>query len=184
MDITLVIVSSFFLGVIACFAFVAAYGFYYLNKIKKKRKKLAEDLKKHTDELESKKASIKEKLLKASDITKAQMSLRDQIELPSKNALHSRHKVGLMYELRDLEKEKIDILKSILLEGYDPMVTVLSPSGTREELALSTYVNNSEQELAQFEEVENNLEKENSKPKNINKFVVYKGGKDDDKIDN
>ena len=166
---------GFLLGLVCGVGMFMAYGYYQLSKIKKAKSKFAENLKKKLSEFGDKTESVKTRLLKAHDLTQQQLELRAQAEMPSKNALHSRHKNGLVYEIQKLEEEKIAILKSIVDDGFDPTITVLDEAGNRQELPLSSFVNHSQ--LKQAEEDSPTTEGDNMK--RVGKFVVVKGGKDD-----
>ncbi|CAM6003918.1 unnamed protein product [Sphagnum balticum] len=119
---------------------VMLYGWYQLNKMKKIKDVLLKQIKAKAAEIDQKKETIKERLLKASDIAQAQMSVRAQMDMPSKNALHSKYKNDLMLELQEMEQQKLDLLRTILIEGYNPMITVLNESGKKTEMPLSEYV--------------------------------------------
>jgi hypothetical protein len=159
-----------------------AYGYYQVRKIRKARDTLLDELKKKAQEMDDKRESIKQRLVKASELAQAQTELRAQAEMPSKNSLHSRYKNGLVEEITNLEYQKLDILKTVLAEGFDPMITVLNDAGGKEEMALSVYVNEALSTLNKVRpggaapEPEPNLPTE---AKKIGKFVIYKGGKDD-----
>lgn len=172
------LLSVFVFGFLMGGTSVLAYGAYRFNRYKKAKEKLTEKVKEMTKDLESKQESIKERLLKAADITKIQMELRSQQEMPSKNALHSRHKNGLVYEINDLEEQKLSILRSVLGDGFDPMITIINDGGGREEVPLSSYVDRAEKALFEQRGTTPPLPPEK---KNVGKFVIYKGGKDDGK---
>ena len=105
----LLFMITFMLGMFSGAAIFMLYGFYQVKKMRKKAvgllAKIDEIVAKATSETEAKKDSIKERLVKASDIARLQMDLKSQVEMPSKNALHSRHKNGIVYEIKELEQE-------------------------------------------------------------------------------
>jgi flagellar biosynthesis GTPase FlhF len=168
MEVLVVFVFGALVGV----SIFMAYAWFQMRKIRNTKHKLVEEIIKKTKEMESKKNSIQERLIQASDLAKAQSELRAQAEMPSKNALHSRHKNGLVHEIQDMEQRKLDILKTILAEGFDPNITVLNDHGQKDEMPLSSYVDNAQ----------NLLNKHMPPPpvdKKTNRFVIYIGGKDD-----
>ena len=175
---------AFIAGVVCGMSVIVCYGWYQLNKLKKIKDALMEQLKiKASADMDQKKSSIKERLAKASEIAKAQAAIRSRIEMPSKNGLDSRHKNGLVYELQDLEQQKLDLLKTILAEGFDPMITMVNEVGDKTEVPLSTYVNEAIGALGASTGVTPTSSPatptEPDQPKKIGKFLLYKGGKDD-----
>jgi hypothetical protein len=153
-----------------------SFGLYQVHKIKKVKNILIDQIKKKASELEAKKGSIKDRLVKASNIAQTQMDLKSQSEMPSKNALHSRHKNGIVYEIQDLEQEKLSILRSVLGDGFDPMITVINDGGVKEEIPLSAYVAQAEQLLHSMTGIGPAIPPDTKK---IGKLILYKGGKDD-----
>lgn len=173
-------VVIFAVGILAGIAISLGYGMYQLRKINnakedllKKLKSKAEEIRKQTFDVEEKKESIRARLFEAVKLAEEQMELRAQAEMPSKNSLHSRHQNGLIYKINELEKRKIDILRSILKDGFDPTITVLNEGGSREEIPLSAYI-------ARNDGVEESPATPSPNgPRKAGKFVIYKGGKDD-----
>jgi hypothetical protein len=158
------------------------YGWYQMNKIKKVKDLLMNQIRQKAAEMDGKRDSIKDRLVKASELAQDQASIRAQIEMPSKNALHSRHKNGLVAELQDLEQQKLDLLKTVLAEGFDPTITVINESGARQEIPLSTYVNQATVALNDSlgtSDATPPPAPEDNQPKKVGKFIIYKGGKDD-----
>jgi hypothetical protein len=174
---------GFFVGV----GSFLGWGIYQLHKMRKAKKALAEEVAKKSVEIDQKTNSIKDRLIKAARIAQTQMELRAQAEMPSKNGLHSKYKNGLMSEIGELEQEKLDILKTILDDGFNPLITVLGDTGAKEEIPLSEYVSSAQ------ETMDIALGKKDEKPqapaaptladdqpRKVGKFFVYRGGKDDD----
>lgn len=173
-------ILMFLLGVIFGASIFMGYGFYQVTKIKKIKASLTTQIQTKSAEMDQKKDSIKNRLIKASEIAQTQMAIRAQQEMPSKNALHSRYKNGLIGELQDLEQQKIDILRTVLAEGFNPMITILNEKGSQEEIPLSEYV---DQAAAILDTNQGNPppppSNDPTQPRKAGKFVVYKGGKDD-----
>lgn len=173
---------AFLLGIAFGLGCFLAYGAYQVHKIQKTRDKLLGELKKKAEEAQLKSDSIKERLVKASELAQAQMALRAQAEMPSKNALHSQYKNGLVAEIADLEQKKLDLLKTVLAEGFDPVITVVNDNGSKEEMALSEYVNVALADLGQrrpSEKLPETPPTSPGEPKRAGKFIVYTGGKND-----
>ena len=157
------------------------YGLHQVRKAKKAKDALIQEVKKKAKELESKTNSFKERLAKASKIAQIQMELRAQVEMPSKNGLHSKYKSGLITEIGELEQEKLDILKTVLAEGFNPMITVAQESGTKE-VPLSEYVAAAQRDVETVmgkEEAPAALPASSNEPRKVGKFFIYRGGKDD-----
>ena len=112
---------TFLLGALLGTVFVLAYGAYHLMNLKKLSKELEAKAKITREKIRS----IKERLVRVQEITRLQLDLVGAIDQPSKNALHSRYKNGLNEEIKLLEEEKLEILKSILRDGFDPVITVV-----------------------------------------------------------
>jgi hypothetical protein len=174
------VVISFFLGVLFGGSLFTFYGFLQARKLEKAKESLIAQLKDKAKELDEKRNSIADRLKKASELAQQQLALKAQMEAPSQNGLHSRYKNGLAGEIYDMEEEKLQLLRTVLAEGFDPMITIINESGTREEVPLSAYVNQASGMLN-----ENHGTKlpttptDPNQPRKAGKFVVYKGGKDD-----
>jgi hypothetical protein len=170
----------FLMGVLFGAGCFMGYGWYHVNKIRKVKDALLNQIKAKAEEMDRQKNSIKERLTKASELAQQQMALKAQMEMPSQNALHSKYKNGLVGELQDMEQQKLDLLKTVLAEGFDPMITVVSETGVKTEIPLSTYVN--EATVLLNESVGTKpAAPEVLQPKKAGKFIVYQGGKDDGK---
>jgi len=173
---------GFLLGIVISCGFFFSYGMYQVNKMKKIKETLSAQIKAKAQEMDEKKSSIKERLVKASELANAQMAIRSQMETPSKNALHSRYKNGLVGEIQEMEAQKLDLLRTILAEGFDPMITVVNEAGAKTEMSLSAYVVEASGQLdkshgsATPPPVPLNNPNQSRK---AGKFVVFKGGKDD-----
>jgi hypothetical protein len=170
----------FILGLINGSAIVMGYDAWQLRKMEQTKKALLEQIKTRVMEEEKKKNSIKDRLFQASELAQTQMTIKGQLEMPSKNGLHSKYKNELVIELQDLEQKKIEILKSIIADGFDPMITVVNESGTKSEIPLSAYVTEALSTLGKITGSQPPpLPPDATNPKKGNKFIVYKGGKDD-----
>ena len=142
-----------------------------LDEAKKKFTVTKDSVRNKLDSLENKRESIIDRLKQAQAITQQQLDLGASAEQPSKNALHSRYKNGLVGEIKKLEDDKLKLLQSILDDGFDPLITVIDSDGTRQELPLSHFVNSKEAGIATSPNPDTS--------KRTGKFVVLKGGKDD-----
>jgi len=71
------------------------------------------------------------------DITKKQIAIMSQLEAPTKSASHSKWKHNLIEQVEDMEVEKMNLFRSILAEGVDPILGCRKPSGELESLKMS-----------------------------------------------
>jgi hypothetical protein len=171
----MVFLLGFILGLIVGVGMFLGYGYVQVVKIKKVKQGLIDQIKTKAQEMQSKESTIKDRLIKASEIAQTQMTLRQQMDQPSKNALHSKYKNGIVSELHDLERQKLDLLRTVLAEGFDPSITVISESGVKEQMLLSKYVNEAANAIGDSIPPKPT----DDSAKRAGKFVVYKGGKDD-----
>jgi hypothetical protein len=172
----------FTLGMFLGASAILAYGTYRINKIKRVKDNMVEAIKLKSQELEAKQNSIKERLMKASELAQAQLAIKAQLEMPSKNALHSKYKNELGGELQNMEIQKLDILRTVLAEGFDPMITVINEVGIKQEIPLSAYVDSASQQLNAHmgnQPPPPPAEPGLGEPRKVGKFILYKGGKDD-----
>jgi len=83
------------------------------------------------------------RLKKASELTRRQNEISTTATQPSINSLHSKHKNTLVNQYRELEKEKMTILKSIVKDGFNPSVTIFNTATRQyEEMLLSHFLTN------------------------------------------
>lgn len=153
-----------------------SYSAYQIYKIRKAKETLMSVITRKAKEMEDKKDSIKERLIAASELAQAQMAIRAQMEMPSKNALHSRYKNSLGTELQDMEEKKLGILRTILAEGFDPMITVINDAGKQDQVPLSSYV---DQAATMLNDSRGTPPMPPQETKKVGKFIIHKGGKDD-----
>ncbi len=180
--------AGFVVGVGSCLGL----GYYRVTQIRKEAITKANVLKQKLDTELQKQMSIKDRLKEAMRLAEEQDALRKQAQQPSMNALHSKHKNGIIGDIADLEHRKLDILSTILAEGLDPIITIVTPGGGREDVPMSEYVAGAYDLLAKQgfgpppaptkdSDVGSPAESmaELNEPKKYGKFFLYKGGKDD-----
>jgi hypothetical protein len=166
----------FLLGVLVGAAGIMTYGYAQVKKAKQKlAKKFAEELGKETDDVQQGVKTVTERLTKAQEITDRQLELLAAAEQPSKNALHSQYKNGLAAEIKDLEEEKMDLLHSIIRDGYDPTLNVRI-DGVPERIKLSAYLARAGVLPPPLPEEDG--PKDPNAPRKVGKFLVYSGGND------
>ena len=170
MDITMLMVS-FILGLIL--GFVSTVGLVlYLGKksLSKKLESKLDSLKDATKKIES----VSDRMKKVKDIVNQQLDMQAQATMPQKNGLDGKYKNGLIREIKRLEEEKHEILKSILKDGFDPEITTIDEAGVVTSMKLSQFM--ADQGIVVQKEDKQTIKET---PKQIGKFTVYKGGRDD-----
>lgn len=118
-------------------------------------------------------ANIDDRLKKVREITDQQLALMQAADGPQKNSLDGKYKNSLNKTVKDLEEDKVEILKSILTDGFDPLITTQDPDGTILQMKLSKFMADTGITMSPTTP--------QSKPKSsqIGKFTIHKGGKDD-----
>lgn len=134
-----------------------------------------EEIKRLTERVK-KNDSIDERLKKVKAITAEQVELQSHASGPQKNALHGKHKNGVIGRIKQLEEEKAEILRSILRDGLDPELTTIDESGVVQKMKLSEYMVFMGYKLEAEKPKETPKE---ARARQLGKFTVYKGGKDD-----
>lgn len=131
---------GFCMGVLTVFA----YG---LKSLKKKEQKSKDSLKKMIDEImgdtSKKQKGIKEmqdRVNKAFDITAQQLDMLAAADGPQSNAIHGKDKNKVIAEVKRLEEEKMNLLKSVLADGYDPKLVTMNEEGEKESIKLSDFL--------------------------------------------
>lgn len=145
----IVVLCAFVLGFLCGIFTLIAYGLYRVKKYDKKVKNFIESLKKLTTEKSKSMQSIKKRLDQAFDITDRQLAIMGMLDMPQTSASHGKYKNQLVSELKQLEEEKMGILKSILQEGHDPSLVVLKGDGQKEVVKLSEFIRRQEQIVAE-----------------------------------
>jgi hypothetical protein len=172
---SVVFLLGFLLGTIAGVIFTIVYGMYQLKKLANSRGEKVKALEEKVKLQEAKFNSIKERLNEAQQLTEKQFELLGALDQPSKNALHSKYKNNISHEVRQLEEDKVKILRSIILDGYDPEITILNEKSEKMRIKLSEYLIKLDRQNGVTPPPP---PPENSKTtvKKIGKFVVYSGG--------
>ncbi len=166
----IVFLFGFMFGCMVSFLWIV----FLVSKAKKKAKKITEDVKQVAKKLESTKDSVKKKMAMASKIAEQQLMLQEGAMVPSKNALRSKHKNGIIGEIKRLEEEKLALLHSIINDDkVDPVITVMDEASVKHEMKLSEFLH---QKASQSAPPPPKLQ---PKVKIVGKFVIHKGGKDD-----
>jgi len=160
--ILIVYISGFLTG-----SLVALIAVGYIGKLMLSRKEKSSLDKKSLE-------SVSVRMKKVKELTSEQLELYSAASGPQKNALHGRYKNGLNGRIKEIEEEKTAILKSIITDGFDPEISVMDDAGVITKIKLSEYLAQSGIVIPPKEEA-----KETPKAKQLGKFTVVKGGRDD-----
>ena len=165
--ILIAFILGFFSGALGVVIFTIIVGRHALKKHLKK-----------VDTQEAKVESVGSRMKKVKDMTSEQLDLQGQASLPQKNALHGRYKNGVIGRIKELEGQKNDILKSIIADGFDPEITVIDETGVVTTIKLSEFLAQSGVSIPTPPPASKEPTVPPS-PKQVGRFMVHKGGKDD-----
>lgn len=136
-------VISFLIGFLVGFSSLAVPLMIWAYRINKKHKKQTIDKIQEMQKMADAQKSVTNRIKQVQEITSEQNDLIAQVQHPSMNAVHSKHKNGIKDRLKKLEEEKVEILQSIIKEGHDPVVAVIDPvSGEMVDRKLSEFLAN------------------------------------------
>ena len=150
MTMTMTVVSLFLmfvLGFVVALVSILFYGFSTLKSSEvakakaQKTDSILQQLLEKTKSLKPLDPSVKARLEESFDITERQLSILGSLDMPQSGPLHGKHKNLLMHELKTLETRKMELLKSIIEDGYNPKLVIInSDSGERESVFLSEFL--------------------------------------------
>lgn len=163
----LVILSFYMLGIITGAIGIVTMTLAHANKTAKNKLKA----------LSTDKPTVDQRMKKVKELVAEQLELSRRADGPQKNGLDGKYKNQLIRQLKALEEEKNDILRSIILDGEDPTLTTMDESGTVTQMKLSEYMAYMGVTMAPKKETV--APKQEPKTERIGKFTVVKGGKDD-----
>ena len=168
LEIGIVYLGGLLNGLVVMAGLVLYVGNKALRSSKKRVKELASSL---TPE-DPNYTAIETRMLRIKEIAQLQMELHGAADGPQRNAMDGRYKNSISRTLKELEEEKIAILTSIVKDGHDPSVNVVKADGTTEVTKLSAFLAGYSSDITD--------EKNDDVPvKQIGKFTVLRGGKDD-----
>lgn len=168
LQIAVVFFAGFATGVVGLTTFTLYLG----TKSISKKEKAISALKKSNEELKDMNARMK----RVKDIASEMSALSQRIDGPQKNGLDGKFKNNIIGQIKLLDEEKNDLLKSIIRDGHDPEITTLDESGVKTQMKLSEYM----AYMGIFmEPKESKPEVKTPRTEQIGKFTVIKGGKDD-----
>lgn len=122
------IFSAYVLGIATGFVGALAWGLVVADR---EKKNLVKRLNKAAEQLKQEVlvASAKKRFAEAVKITEQQQELISRLDGPSKGALFSQWRNDVRGELLNMERQKMDIMRSIVADGIDPMVSVTGDNG-------------------------------------------------------
>lgn len=173
----LIFISGMIFGAALTIMLVAYLGKKALSKRKEAVKDFLSEFDKLAKTMEDKASSLESRLNRVREITEEQFDLQSHTEGPQKNAMDGKYKNRMGNSIKSLEEEKQTILKSILADGYDPKINVMSQDGSIQEMKLSEFMAYQGIDMTKDSKTETNAS--NKEIVKAGKFVVYKGGKDD-----
>lgn len=127
---------GFIFGVLALIAFFVITDIKTTNLDRSKINDIIEEAEKV--------GSIKYRFSIAEQLSHQQMDLLKQIYAPSKSASHSKWKNEIVQQVEIIEKEKIELFKSIVADGADPYLQFPGPDGELEKIRMSEAIKRSE----------------------------------------
>lgn len=110
---------------------------------------------------------------KVRELTLEQLDLRGQLDQPQKNALHGKHKNSISARIKELEEEKLSLLRQVLASGYDPLIGTIDENGDIKKMKLSEY-------MAEYDLLDKEVDDKKIVEKSVKKenpFKVIEGGK-------
>jgi hypothetical protein len=116
--------------------------------------------------------SVKERFKHFQVIAAEQHDLISQVDRPSASAAHSKHKNKIVGELRALEEQKREILKTILNDGVDVHISMMDSDGTLTKILISELLNG---DIPSPEKTESN-----NPPKVVRKLQLVKEENNDE----
>lgn len=75
------------------------------------------------------------------DVSEQQSNLALQLDRPSSSASHSRFKNEIVQKLKSLNEDRTRIMQEIVDSGADPVLRVIMPNGTANDMKISEIIN-------------------------------------------
>lgn len=122
-------VFFYVLGILTGFTLALLWGLFLVERAKKRLTEAVDKV-----GLQAKEAALiasaKKRFAEALKISDQQQDLLGRLDGPSKGALFSQWRNSVRQELLALERQKIDIMRSIVADGIDPVVSVAGEGDT------------------------------------------------------
>lgn len=170
------LIVGFLIGALSMFLVFLWLG---RSVLKKQINKAISSVKKSTTSTASTEGS--DILDQVKELTLEQLDLRGQLDQPQKNALHGKHKNSISTRIKELEEQKIALLKQALASGYDPEIGTIDENGEISRMKLSVYMAEYESLYRDSDSSSKSIEKPVKKE---NPFKVIEGGKSSEEVPN
>lgn len=120
---------------------------------------------------------IRGRIRAVKELTDLQIALQVSTDGPQKNAMDGKYKNQINKQIKDLEEQKVELLKSIIDDGFDPVISVANTDGTIENLSLSAFM--AQKNIVMQPKSGDANDKISERKKALSKFTVHTGGKPD-----
>jgi hypothetical protein len=161
MEVIAAFTAGILLGLILVLSFVMYLGTRSLTKKRAEFKTKLEGLE-----------SIEAKMKRVREIAEEMLDLYRMTDHPQKNSLDGKYKNGIIGQIKILEDEKNDLLRSIISDGHDPELSTIDGSGVVTRMKLSQYMVDAGISMSPKEKPDA------PKVEQVGKFTVIRGGKD------
>ena len=84
--------------------------------------------------------SVKYRFKLITKLTEEQQNLVSRLEGPSSGPAFSKHRNSVYAQVNDLERQKSEIMETILEDGLDPKISMVTPEGETVDVKLSEYL--------------------------------------------
>lgn len=147
----MVVAISFFAGGFFGIVTAICIGLYLSKQDEQHIKEINDTIPKIYEKLkmEKIKTSVRARFDQIQAITDRQISLQQSTSVPSKSASHSRWKNDLNRQILEMEKEKIKIIRSILADGVDPLITIMGNDNETVKIRMSEAITRLEAGIAE-----------------------------------
>ena len=154
---------------IICFYFLGLITGYFFCKIQSMPASLNEEIKNFREpkEIATPPKSLDARMKRINEIANIQLNLLSQMDTEQIPALTDVNKNHIRSLLKEIEDEKLVLLRSILDDGLDPEISTIDDAGVIAKTKLSDFMSTRQPR------------KVDVKDRRIGKFTLYKGGRDD-----
>lgn len=141
------------LGIVTGFIIALAWGMHIAQREQKKlQEKASQIVDKIKDEMKKEAiwSSARQRFDKAAAIAEQQNDLLGRVDGPSRGALYSKWRNDVRGQLLELEREKMEIFRSILADGLDPLINVIGEGGDTTKKKMSEVVSDFEKAFPDY----------------------------------
>lgn len=138
----------FFIGFNLGVLTVCAWAIYAANKIAKQAKasnskmetKLKAAFNAAAAAVSKEDSSVRQRLNKVQDLTQEQLGILGMMDKPQSGPLEGRNRKYLQAQLTEIEEEKLNLMKSIIKDGFNPKIKILNDQGEVETITLESFL--------------------------------------------